>query len=360
LGYFGKAPKDARFENESVTALLKGKKGAELKNAVIGAFPELKEQSTELSTQEAARRLIQGVADGMPDEQKETRFMALPTGLDKSVIPMLPERIYIPAAKDLADDTKTAETSSFGKILAIVMKAIEPLLADEKDLFEKLSRKLTRTVDETGKVEDNRLREVRGIESAIQDYVREIFANVSLEIEVPPPELRTLLSSARILADDGMKGPLESKGDGLRRAVVFSILRAYTDVARAAASQAEGGKALERGYLLLFEEPELFLHPDAQQILFEALGLFAKKNHVVVTTHSPFFLGPQTTATFVRLSKVRDKSAEKPFSAAAPVDLTGLAPKDEFQIICYENNSAAFFAKRIVLVDTLWSCWIHS
>jgi putative ATP-dependent endonuclease of the OLD family len=107
----------------------------------------------------------------------------------------------------------------------------------------------------------------------------------------------------------------------------------------------------KRSYLLLFEEPELFLHPDAQRILFEALGRFAVDHHVVVTTHSPLFLGPEATATFVRIAKHTDAAFPKPYSIAHPVDLSVLGQKDAFQIICFENNNAAFFAKKIVLVE---------
>ena len=351
LGYFGLVPKAPRFTTEEVGKLIAGKKAGQLKEAVLGTFPELNGKISSTITQASAKELIQQLGEGLPAADKETRFVALPTGLDKSVIPMLPERIYIPAVKDLSDDTKTAESSSFGKILAIVMKTIEPLLAEEQDLFEKLSRKLTRMIGAEGGVQDDRLEEIRTIERTIQTYVRESFANVSLEIEIPPPELKSVLSTARILADDGVKGPLELKGDGLRRAVVFSILRAYVELARAAAQEGVPENASERGYLMLFEEPELFLHPGAQKILFDALDVFSKKHHVVVTTHSPLFLGPDATATFVRLSKTEMEGTSKPFTKACPVELTGISPRDEFQIICFENNNAAFFAKRIVLVE---------
>jgi putative ATP-dependent endonuclease of the OLD family len=352
LGYYGLVPKEPRYSSESVAALVAGKKAGPLKDAVLGVFPELAGQVNASITQGAAKELILKLGDTLPPEAKEIQFVPLPTGLDKSVIPMLPERIYIPAVKDLSDDTKTAETSSFGKILAIVMKAIEPLLAEEKDLFDKLSKKLTRVLGADGKLEDGRLPEIKTIEQTIQRYVRESFASVKLEIEIPPPELKSVLATARILADDGVRGPLELKGDGLRRAVVFSILRAYVELNRAASTEgtAEPGQA-ERGYLLLFEEPELFLHPDAQKILFDALGVFSKKNHVVVTTHSPLFLGPQATATFIRLAKTTEAGIAKPFTKSCHVDLTGIKPRDEFQIICFENNSAAFFSKRIVLVE---------
>lgn len=351
LGYLSQVPTDPRFWDDKVNQMLSGKRGGAIKEATIKIFPELKERADEFTTQGNAKTAISELAAALPADQKVEQFSLLPTGLDKSIIPMLPERIYIPAVKDLRDETKTTETSSFGKILAILMRSIEPLLAVEQDLFEKLSKKLTRMVNADGQIEDARLDQVKNIEQTIQKYVSESFADVSLEVDIPPPELKSVLSTARILADDGVKGPLELKGDGLRRAVVFSILRAYVELSRAEKIGDEEGGAPERGYLMLFEEPELFLHPDAQKILFEALGIFAGKHHVVVTTHSPLFLGPASTATFVRLSKKSGDGIPKPYTHAANVDLNGIDAKDEFQIICFENNTAAFFAKRVVLVE---------
>jgi putative ATP-dependent endonuclease of OLD family len=377
LGHFGLVPKESRFSPDEVTALTGGKRGTALKEALLRGFPELREKASGAMSQAAVKELIENLGNNLPDEEKEIRFKALPTGFDRSVTPMLPERIYIPAVKDFSDDTKTAETSSFGKILAIVMKRIEPLLAQEAGLFAELSRKLTRVMGASGEILDGRLPQVQMIEKTIQKYVRESFANVSLEIDIPPPELKSVLATARILADDGVKGPLELKGDGLRRAVVFSILRSYVELARSSSDGENTTKGqAERGYLLLFEEPELFLHPDAQKILFDALGVFSEKNHVVVTTHSPMFLSPKALATFIRLSKEKNPAAGRPFTKAIHVDLTGVGTRDEFQIICFENNSAAFFAKRIVLVegdsdyiafphiaetlDPSWSCRNHS
>jgi len=353
LGYSAQVPTDTRFWEDNVNQLLAGKRGAAIRDATLGAFPELAARADEFTTQGNAKTAIREMVAALPSDQKVERFSLLPTGLDKSIIPMLPERIYIPAVKDLRDETKTTETSSFGKILAILMRAIELLLAEEQDLFEKLSKKLTRIMNADGQIEDGRLEQVKQIENTIEKYVRESFADVSLELEIPPPELKSVLSTARILADDGVKGPLELKGDGLRRAVVFSILRAYVELSRTERVDGEGQEdgAAERGYLMLFEEPELFLHPDAQRILFEALGVFSEKRHVVVTTHSPLFLGPAATATFVRLSKKSEDGVPKPYTHAANVDLSGIDAKDEFQIICFENNAAAFFAKRVVLVE---------
>jgi hypothetical protein len=189
---------------------------------------------------------------------------------------------------------------------------------------------------------------------------------VALRITIPPPELKSVFSSARIYANDGVDGLIDSKGDGLRRAIVFSILRSYVELkarltpvampveeaalaAEVAQPQMEPAPA---SYLLLFEEPELFLHPKAQHILFDALRVFAKEHHVLVTTHSPMFFGPGATETFVKLRKVSDvATAPRPFTQVQPVDLSDMTAKDQFQIICFENNNAAFFADTVVLVE---------
>ena len=67
---------------------------------------------------------------------------------------------------------------------------------------------------------------------------------------------------------------------------------------------------------MLFEEPELHLHPDPQKLLFNALGTVAKRDQVVVTTHSPLFLGPGAAAIFVRLER---KMAAGVYNVAAAI-----------------------------------------
>ncbi len=360
-------PTEARFSADSIAELVKGQRpGQAFVNRVAEAFPELAAGLDAAMNQDAVKRMIQELADSMPDEQKTAADQALPTGIDNGIEPMLPDVIYIPAVKNLADDIKTTESTPFGKILAILLQAVEPRLPAVQQLFEQLNRNLNRVQEPDGSIVDGRLEEVRLIESTVEKYLRESFAEVSLRITIPPPELKTVFSSARISVDDGVDGLIDSKGDGLRRAIVFSILRSYVELkSKLAPAPVAPGDAASNGegtqpppersagsYLLLFEEPELFLHPKAQHVLFDALRVFAAEHHVLVTTHSPMFLGPDATETFVKLRKRSDTSiATKPFTEVQPVDLRDMGAKDQFQIICFENNNAAFFADTVVLVE---------
>lgn len=367
LLYSTLTPTDARFSEDNVAALVKGQKaGQAFVNEVVQAFPELDGVVDAAMNQGAVKQKIQELADSLPDDQKTAADQPLPTGIDKSIEPMLPDTIYIPAVKNLADDIKTTESTPFGKILAILLAAVEPKLPETQKLFEELNSKLNRVQQPDGSVVDGRLDEVKLIESTVEKYVCESFADVALRVTIPPPELKAVFSSALIYVNDGVDGLIDSKGDGLRRAIVFSILRSYAELkAKLAPAPAPAVEAIlatdatqpqiepaPASYLLLFEEPELFLHPKAQHILFDALRVFAKDHHVLVTTHSPMFFGPKATETFVKLRKVSDVAvAAKPFTHVQPVDLSDMNSKDQFQIICFENNNAAFFADKVILVE---------
>jgi len=361
LNYSALTPTDARFAAENIAALLKAQRvGQAFANKVVEEFPELLGKVDETMNQDAVKQTIRALADSWPNDKKKAADQPLPTGIDKSIIPMLPDVIYIPAVKDLADDIKTTESTPFGKILAILLQAVESRLPEAQKWFEELNSQLNRVHQSDGTVVDGRLEEVKLIESTVEKYVRESFADVDLRITIPPPELKTVFASARIYANDGVDGLIDTKGDGLRRAIVFSILRSYVELrTRLAPAGPKSTEAEEpqdepapTSYLLLFEEPELFLHPRAQHVLFDALRVFAKEHHVVVTTHSPMFLGPEATETFVKLRKVSNSAvAARPFTQVQPVDLSDMNAKDQFQIICFEHNNAAFFADTVVLVE---------
>lgn len=179
-------PNDARFSIENIATLVKGgRPGPAFVTKVVQTFQELNGIVDASMNQDAVKQKIQELADSLPDDQKTAADQALPTGIDKSIEPMLPDPIYIPAVKDLADDIKTGESTPFGKILAILLQAVESKLPDAQRLFEELNGKLNRVQQPDGTVMDERLDEVKQIESTVEKYVRESFADVALRITIP-------------------------------------------------------------------------------------------------------------------------------------------------------------------------------
>ncbi len=342
-----RVPTEDTYRPETVDTLLKRKRaGASLKATVDESLPNVAEKVTEDTTPSEIRELVMNYVKSLPPEDCEVIDRPILTGTDASITPLLPEVIYIPAVKDLAADMKPSSTTPFGKVVAILLDAVLDELGEE-DVFADLRRKLQ--IQETPEGQsDNRLQVIRNAEKAVEDNLRRNFSECHIRFDIPSPEIKSSVMSTRVLVNDGVEDALETKGDGLRRAVVFSILQAYVQL-----KDARSTATSTHPYLLLFEEPELYLHPQAQLVLFEALSAFSSENMVVVTSHSPVFFNAGATETFVKLSKAEpdDSAGSKPSTRAVHVDLTDIAPKDQFQLICFENNNAAFFAESVVLVE---------
>jgi predicted ATP-dependent endonuclease of OLD family len=348
-------PQNAKYDDEQIEGVFKGKKGKEIGDALLASYPETTDakSAASINTQKAAKDIIQAYIAQLPADQLVRKDIPLPTGIDNSIRSILPEPVYIPAVKDLSDELKTKESASFGKLLNILLDVIEGDLTEAAETFDNLRKKLNRITDKDGHIVDERMDRVRAIEETIQQNLQETFKNVSIELQIPPPEIKTVLSGASIIADDGVRGSVDQKGDGFKRAITFSILRSYVQLSQDATwrKESEEGKPTREKFLFLFEEPELYLHPRAQNILFDALSLISKKHQVVVTTHSPLFFSADNTNTFVKVVKRRSQATPKPVGECCPIDLTSISEKDKFQIISFESSNFAFFSNKIVLVE---------
>ncbi len=98
-------------------------------------------------------------------------------------------------------------------------------------------------------------------ENQLNKLLNDFFTGCDLEIEFQTPTLEVLLASPKLYVDDGFRNAVENKGHGLQRAIIFTILRRY---AEHMTSSAEGKK---RSLILAVEEPELYMHPQAQRTI---------------------------------------------------------------------------------------------
>jgi putative ATP-dependent endonuclease of OLD family len=348
-------PRDRKYRTEDINNAFRGKNGSEVSNELSATYSEVSDGETisATTTQKAAKDLIEKYIEQLPPDDFEQGDISLPSGIDNSIRAILPEPIYIPAVKDLIDDLKTKESASFGKLLNILLDVIEEDLSEAVDTFESLRRKLNRIYLADGTVSDERMERVKRIEQVIQENLKETFRDVQIELQIPPPEIKTILSRALVLADDGVRGPVDNKGDGFKRAITFSILRTYVQLSQDDEwrKDSEENKPTREKFLFLFEEPELYLHPGAQSILFEALSLISNHFQMIVTTHSPMFFSADQTTTFAKIYKHNPGAGQKPISICKHIDISDISKRDKFQLISFESSNHAFFSKHIVLVE---------
>ena len=90
---------------------------------------------------------------------------------------------------------------------------------------------------------------------------------------------RLISASCRVYVDDGIETDLQLKGDGVISLTAISLLQHFSQ---------QG--SLNKGLILLLEEPESHLHPNAIHNLKKVLYEISKTNQVIVTTHSPIII----------------------------------------------------------------------
>lgn len=180
-------PRNAKYRAEAVVEMTAGKRGEELRESALFSFPELREILPPKPTQRDVKEAVATLAQNLPDSEKMKGDTELPTGMDRSIQALLPEVIYIPAVKELADELKTSESASFGKLLSILFEQIKPQLPNVDSLFSQLRGYLNVEVLPDGDVNDGRLAEVRGIEDLVQANLQSAFPDAKVNIEIPPP-----------------------------------------------------------------------------------------------------------------------------------------------------------------------------
>lgn len=342
-------PDEVRYRDDWISEALAGKRGAAVREVILQQYPEFADACPDNLNVTFAKQYLSECIDQLPRDQFTFAEAPLPSGISNSIAALLPEPIYIPAVKSLADDLKTTQSTSFGRLLALLLEDMSSDLEQINQSLDQLNTLFNRR-DREGEIIDERHARVQELENSVEGFLRENFPTAKVELKIPPPELRTILSSAQIFIDDGSRDLIDNKGDGIKRSLTFALLQSYVAKLNSTEANRDEVGPAQKPLIFLFEEPELYLHPKSQRILFNTLARISENHQVVVTTHSPLFFSPGATASFVRVAKKEENP--KPVGVLYPVlfELDN-ANAEVFRIARFENADAAFFSRRVVLFE---------
>ncbi len=205
-----------------------------------------------------------------------------PKGAPNILKGALPEFVLIPAVRDVSDEAKVQQTNPFGRLIHATIERIPE--AQRTQISEELQRVAHRLNREGG---EERFEAIIDLERRLNELMAE-FMDCDVELELPMPQLRQVFGDARIFVDDGVRTEIGAKGHGMQRAMILTILRHYAELS---AIEKAGDRAGERSTIVAFEEPELYLHPQAQRTLMGIFRVIAGgRDQVLYTTHSSLFV----------------------------------------------------------------------
>jgi putative ATP-dependent endonuclease of OLD family len=276
-----------------------------------------------------------------------------PTGIDAAIRQILPEIVRVKPLADVADEVSGKSTSSLTKILTQISNEIETQAQPPLDqAYEVANALLNVLADPTdpAKEQDQRVRALIEIEGRVTRYLQETFPKGKVRLKIEMPSVKQILGGVDVLLHDGaLWQPYYRQGHGIQRVLLLSMLRALVLELRERPEN-----AVRRPFMLLMEEPELFLYPLAQEQMRDALESISALNQVIYATHSPLLLAPNRLQGLVRLHKVSypETNREQTKVVGTPMPEEMLEhEKDILTILNLQRSAHIFFADTVILVE---------
>lgn len=263
----------------------------------------------------------------------------------------VPHVMYVPASFKIQDDLKATSSSPFSFLFK---NKLFPLVRDDESYTEYMSKanqlkeKLRKQTDEQGdSIEglSEALEQISRTLNQILDFDSTVRLSIN-EIDIEP----IFMKAATFLINEEIETSLEYQGSGVQRALAFAILESNAEIE----SEVQGE---HRSIVVLYEEPELYIHPHLMRRLKEALQKrsLSKRWQVVCSTHSPFLIDIADKPKSLKLLKRSGENQRIVHQVGSDIfELDGdydersmlRATLDFHPTVC-----EAFFAKRVVLVE---------
>lgn len=269
-----------------------------------------------------------------------------PNSLQQAV----PHVMYVPACFKIEDDMKSTANTPFSFLFS---NKLFPIVKDDPTYKEYVKKADFLQKKLKGQAEDGAI--IDGLSQALEqvsatlNQVLDFDSKVRLaigEIDIEP----LFMKAATFLIDEEFESSLQYQGSGVQRALAFAMLESNAGHA----SVVEGG---ERSVVVLYEEPELYIHPHLMRRLKSALvsKTDSPKWQVICSTHSPFLISLADKPESLKLVRKNQENQRIIHQLAANIFETG-TEYDERSLLratldFHPTVCESLFAKRVILVE---------
>lgn len=285
-------------------------------------------------------------------ELETTHFLGL-----KSVAKGIFGEVYfIPAIKEASDDFTSKDSSVFGKMYADVVALMSENNSDWKDTKENLEVLFAtlNKLDGDGSNNDDRPQQLSDFELELTNELAAWGARI--DIEISPPDIESVFkANTQVWIDDGVRTDIKRKGHGLQRALTIALIQVMAKRAVAAAAENQENQVprkVSNSRYFIFEEPELYLHPQAQRALFDSfVGLSETGNQVILCTHSSGLVDVERYKSIYIATKDNDSDETKVKQCTE--ELFDGDTKKDFNLSYWINpdRGELFFASKVILLE---------
>lgn len=262
-----------------------------------------------------------------------------PGGIAANVLSRLPLFLCIEAGA--LPEELTAKGKSMQTLLSELFAGVRDQSNYYKQAQEALNN-LARELDPTdSKQEFGRMMEDLNL------VIKEVFPGSFIEITPSLSGPEVLNPTFQIDMKSNVKTSIAYQGTGMIRSVVFSLLRFYK----------KRSCQETRDLFICFEEPELFLHPNAATTMRETIYcLGGGKTQIACSTHSPYMidLAQQTSQSLNRYT-IGERGYSSVFNFKHSETLSEMMEDDKTRVKLLQKIddyvARVFFARKVILIE---------
>lgn len=194
-----------------------------------------------------------------------------PTGRANTITALFdPNFVYADLHNEELQDFGTTKTT--GKLISEVTEDFQkgPIFSDFVDAHE-LAFGENGIIKALDSVQDN-----------INSKLTEQFGESKMSFHFDSPLITDFLKKGKIfITENGVKTDASEKGNGMQRALALAIIQVFSEI-----EQSRDTSMMQ----FFVDEPEIYLHPQAQDKLINALIALSSHSQIFVTTHSPYIM----------------------------------------------------------------------
>lgn len=264
------------------------------------------------------------------------------------------QAVFLPADVRAEDETTGAAKSVFGRIGAFLLRGIT---SGDAELNQAIATIKARIEELSAKNEDGtwQLETINRMKGVLDEEVHRFDPGVDIVPLPLLPPLAPIEFGMKLDVEDAHVKGLGKMGHGLRRSLVFAMLRTLTRMREMAPPGHAAGEDARHDsplFLFLVEEPEIFLHPQAERKRMKDLEVLSREEaaQVIVCTHSAFFVDLLQYRGIVRVE--RPNRRETSVRQWTGVDLMDDVARHLKALKRFEpTSSAMLFADLAILVE---------
>lgn len=276
-------------------------------------------------------------------------------GLKSRVIASLPSFYLLKAISDYSAETdKRSSTTTFRRLMADLSERI--LQKDER--FSELEKAFTTInclLGQSTSDDIERLGTLKVIEEKFTEILKTLMPSVqgtALSVEIESFS-SIFARGVGLEIDDGISTDVLSKGHGLQRCIIFTLLRTLILNQRNQLVPVEGDEHEDqRTIILAVEEPELYIHPQLCKLFSDVLREFSESDQVLFITHSPLFVDASESESIAVVRKDSFEIGTK-ITCCDTTAFEGLTDRKIYKGYTRFNPeiNELFFAKNVILVE---------